>query len=117
MDADRTVKRPGSRVDLHLGPSGVNMVLWLLGAALLAQAAGFYLPGLSPVSFCEPGKDQVPDCKVNMSQVSWTSTMSDTKLLPASCGAAGQQADRGHRDELKFTNRCELLAKVSQNTH
>ncbi|XP_022620834.1 transmembrane 9 superfamily member 2 isoform X4 [Seriola dumerili] len=39
------------------------MVLWLLGAALLARAAGFYLPGLAPVSFCEPGKDQFPDCK------------------------------------------------------
>ncbi|GLD73092.1 transmembrane 9 superfamily member 2 isoform X1, partial [Lates japonicus] len=39
------------------------MLLWLLGAALLARAAGFYLPGLAPVSFCEPGKDQVPDCK------------------------------------------------------
>lgn len=42
------------------------MVLWLLGAAMLARAAGFYLPGLAPVSFCEPERDQVPDCKVNM---------------------------------------------------
>ncbi|KAG7222233.1 hypothetical protein INR49_016410 [Caranx melampygus] len=39
------------------------MALWILGAALLARAAGFYLPGLAPVSFCEGGKDQVPDCK------------------------------------------------------
>ncbi|KAG7240154.1 hypothetical protein INR49_027534 [Caranx melampygus] len=39
------------------------MALWILGAALLARAAGFYLPGLAPVSFCERGKDQVPDCK------------------------------------------------------
>ncbi|KAE8280238.1 Transmembrane 9 superfamily member 2 Precursor [Larimichthys crocea] len=39
------------------------MLLWLLGAALLAQADGFYLPGLAPVSFCEPGTEQVPDCK------------------------------------------------------
>uniref|UniRef100_A0A7N6AHZ3 Transmembrane 9 superfamily member n=1 Tax=Anabas testudineus TaxID=64144 RepID=A0A7N6AHZ3_ANATE len=39
------------------------MLLWLLGAALLARAAGFYLPGLAPVSFCEAGHDQVPDCR------------------------------------------------------
>ncbi|KAK1905751.1 Transmembrane 9 superfamily member 2, partial [Dissostichus eleginoides] len=39
------------------------MLRWLLGAALLARAAGFYLPGLAPVSFCEPGNEQVPDCK------------------------------------------------------
>lgn len=42
------------------------VLLWILGAALLAPAAGFYLPGLAPVSFCEPGKEQVPDCKVNI---------------------------------------------------
>uniref|UniRef100_A0A673A1N9 Transmembrane 9 superfamily member n=1 Tax=Sphaeramia orbicularis TaxID=375764 RepID=A0A673A1N9_9TELE len=39
------------------------MLLWLLGAALLGLASGFYLPGLAPVSFCEPGKDEVPDCR------------------------------------------------------
>uniref|UniRef100_A0A8C2ZLE7 Transmembrane 9 superfamily member n=1 Tax=Cyclopterus lumpus TaxID=8103 RepID=A0A8C2ZLE7_CYCLU len=39
------------------------MLRWLLGVALWARAAAFYLPGLAPVSFCEPGKDQVPDCK------------------------------------------------------
>uniref|UniRef100_A0A3Q1B247 Transmembrane 9 superfamily member n=1 Tax=Amphiprion ocellaris TaxID=80972 RepID=A0A3Q1B247_AMPOC len=39
------------------------MLLWLLAAALLAPAAAFYLPGLAPVSFCEPGNDKVPDCK------------------------------------------------------
>ncbi|KAK5853550.1 hypothetical protein PBY51_014693 [Eleginops maclovinus] len=39
------------------------MLRWLLGAALLARAAGFYLPGLAPVSFCESGNEQVPDCK------------------------------------------------------
>ncbi|XP_018601199.1 transmembrane 9 superfamily member 2 [Scleropages formosus] len=33
-------------------------------AGLLSFASGFYLPGLAPVSFCEPGKDeQVPDCR------------------------------------------------------
>lgn len=45
------------------------MLLWLLSAALLAPVAGFYLPGLAPVSFCEEGNHQVPDCKVNMSQL------------------------------------------------
>lgn len=42
-----------------------KMLLWLLvvGPALLAN--GFYLPGLAPVSFCEPGNHEVPDCKVN----------------------------------------------------
>lgn len=44
----------------------VEMLLWLLGPALLARAVGFYLPGLAPVSFCEPDKEQVPDCKVNI---------------------------------------------------
>ncbi|XP_068596995.1 transmembrane 9 superfamily member 2 [Brachionichthys hirsutus] len=39
------------------------MLLWLLCAALLARAAGFYLPGLAPVSFCEPGNSEVPNCK------------------------------------------------------
>uniref|UniRef100_G3NCR4 Transmembrane 9 superfamily member n=1 Tax=Gasterosteus aculeatus aculeatus TaxID=481459 RepID=G3NCR4_GASAC len=39
------------------------MLRRLLAAALLSAAAGFYLPGLAPVSFCEPGKNQVPDCK------------------------------------------------------
>lgn len=42
------------------------MFLWLLGAALLGPVAGFYLPGLAPVSFCEKDQHQVPDCKVNM---------------------------------------------------
>ncbi|KAK2848627.1 hypothetical protein Q5P01_008461 [Channa striata] len=42
------------------------MLLWLLGAALLARAAGFYLPGLAPVSFCEPGKELVPGCKLTI---------------------------------------------------
>uniref|UniRef100_A0A3Q1EAT7 Transmembrane 9 superfamily member n=1 Tax=Acanthochromis polyacanthus TaxID=80966 RepID=A0A3Q1EAT7_9TELE len=41
----------------------LNMLLWLLAAALVAPAAAFYLPGLAPVSFCEPGNDKVPGCK------------------------------------------------------
>lgn len=41
----------------------VRMLLLLFGAALLSRAAAFYLPGLAPVSFCEPGNDKVPDCK------------------------------------------------------
>lgn len=35
---------------------------------LLHSATSFYLPGLAPVSFCEPGQtgkeNEVPDCKV-----------------------------------------------------
>lgn len=53
-------------LSLERGLTAEKMLLWLLGAALLARAAGFYLPGLAPVSFCEPGNDQVPDCKVNI---------------------------------------------------
>lgn len=45
------------------------MSLWLLGAALLGPVGGFYLPGLAPVSFCEEGNHQVPDCKVNTAQL------------------------------------------------
>jgi len=42
----------------------------LLIAAALAvtapppPAAGFYLPGLAPVNFCEPSKEK-PECKVS----------------------------------------------------
>ncbi|KAF3842518.1 hypothetical protein F7725_024469, partial [Dissostichus mawsoni] len=55
---------PAAEPDAGGGPTGrVRMLRWLLGAALLARAAGFYLPGLAPVSFCEPGNEQVPDCK------------------------------------------------------
>lgn len=40
------------------------MVIFLL----LHSATSFYLPGLAPVSFCEPGQagkeNEVPDCKV-----------------------------------------------------
>ncbi|CAF91008.1 unnamed protein product [Tetraodon nigroviridis] len=42
------------------------MSLWLLGAALLGPVGGFYLPGLAPVSFCEEGNHQVPDCKTTI---------------------------------------------------
>uniref|UniRef100_H3CD60 Transmembrane 9 superfamily member n=1 Tax=Tetraodon nigroviridis TaxID=99883 RepID=H3CD60_TETNG len=44
----------------------VKMSLWLLGAALLGPVGGFYLPGLAPVSFCEEGNHQVPDCKTTI---------------------------------------------------
>lgn len=41
----------------------------LIVAALAATApphpaAGFYLPGLAPVNFCEPSKEK-PECKVS----------------------------------------------------
>lgn len=59
-----------------LRATAVEMFLWLLGAALLGQATGFYLPGLAPVSFCEEGKQKVPDCKVNMPQLQREAVMS-----------------------------------------
>lgn len=43
---------------------GSVLVIFLL----LHSATSFYLPGLAPVSFCEPGQtgkeNEVPDCKV-----------------------------------------------------
>uniref|UniRef100_A0A8C2ZLW9 Transmembrane 9 superfamily member n=1 Tax=Cyclopterus lumpus TaxID=8103 RepID=A0A8C2ZLW9_CYCLU len=40
-----------------------NARVLLVILVLFCLSAAFYLPGLAPVSFCEPGKDQVPDCK------------------------------------------------------
>lgn len=60
--------------------AGENMLLWVLGAALLARSAGFYLPGLAPVSFCVPGNDQVPDCKVNATWYRWPGAPTGTVI-------------------------------------
>lgn len=44
--------------------SGVLVLLLALSASLPSPGAAFYLPGLAPVSFCEPGKETT-DCKVS----------------------------------------------------
>ena len=45
-----------------------NSLVFLFGLfnACVFQCTAFYLPGLAPVSYCEPGKKTSPGCSVSV---------------------------------------------------
>ena len=50
----------------HMGLDRSRVCLFVILIACISHNTAFYLPGLAPVSYCEPGKQTSPGCLVSV---------------------------------------------------